>query len=1676
MADRLAQAVGELEPEGTDRLAGAVGETEATERDRFRTSVMMEEILLEPDDARDPLRQGQIASELLQSFDEPANLQRDGENRVMLSTIFNIPLQDVMFMDRAMLKYMFNDELVSLADRFRKRPVEGGFFTKLGEAAIRGNENVSSDIAVYEAVFEGRGDPDKVITARNKRELEQLLTPIEGNMISDLFYKSAQIVPGMARGYWDAIPEATAGMLIGAAIPALAGQAGPQVALPEEVITVPAGAAIGLRAGLLSGSAQFWYKQGAGAAVAEMLGNGYDPEISRTVAGIAGLPYALIEASQVSALTPGLRKTLTTSINKTVVKVMGQAVKKYGKTLTTEVVQEIQQEIILISAEDISGILSDAGIRMDAEYIISRSGRIWETAKEATQAMALLPVPGVGIDVRTGVKQVLSARKQAEINSKLNTEIRRRFNALVPPAEEAPDVTGTLQALQAQSEAEAKLAAGTPLSEAERAQFPQIAEQEAQIAKLAETPPPEAPAPPRKAAPVAKAAPGVQPEGVEEAKAQEPTAKPEGAVDLISIDQELSGIEKQAADRIDIPFEGITEFGVIAAKAPHNAVKDAKLTDVVDGSGKLVHPETGKQVPAGLIGELDNTKIAINKTMIEEKSIQEILDSDPDITIPAELFENKEQLTEFLFEHEKAHAEIMAEGNVLTPKLEEQLATARTVRKLGLLQKAEKRQAQPPTEAGQIILPEPIQKGKAFKPVSKKGPGLTKAEQAALTPEQREELRFKQTQGEKVGFRAGERASREKAKVAIQKLKAAQKLTEGRRKTAVELVKAFVPKENQGDFLKRVSEAKTPRDLEKLTEAVDKGIVRAEKRDAIKELNKAVKAIKPKRMLPEFAGPAQAIIDSLQLGKLKEDTIVKNSDLKEMAQQVLDSARRDEQGRVVESISTFKAQQILDELRKKTTKTFAINQLSLEALEQITDTLTALRFQNTVDTIAAQEEKATEAIRRRKLIKEQITEPPGIPDEFGGAAVRKFKAIHDNLESVTDAVGGARPGTYDQWKKGKRALTEFVYDVLDRGVDNQATHNKQAGDILRGILTDNGVTKKEIISWSTRPEAVSKIRKLLGIAIKPDIHKFTLEDARGKSKEFDWTVNDLMSIFMHSRNSHNLAVLLNDGWDQTIKGKKVKIRGFTIEIIDNMIDVLTNQQKRVARQVGDLLMDGFNQDVGNQTSVKLVGFEIFTVNNYWPARRSIIRTPKGEALRPALRLIENMGILKERVGIGNPLKGIGFFETVHASNRNVSTYVGLAEPLREAKAVLSTDVLAEMEDSGREVEAKRILKHIEKIEGQLVPVFETELEEIVARMIGGFAKSKLFLNLKIAPRQQISEFLISAYVNPKYMAAFKGISSKALVAEISEISPQMQARIEGFQFDRDIGDAFQQNELLNYLTGDLSLIDKTGLGMRFFDTNAIVDIYRAVKAEVADKNPDIDINSDEGKDLLKDRFEWVVRHTQPVWHVKDRSLIGASRNPLVRIFSMFMSQREQMVRMVNNGISDFANSEKTVADQFRLGRTLGSVAFNLFMFSLYNFAWAVLVKKKKRDVWDFVRDSMKDVIGLPFFGKYFAEGFGISFDIVADKPVFQERFQEDPFEGVVASILIDGLVGFTKAAKDFVSGEKYQRGRHKGELKWKIELLVAMDSVIDAFAAINGLPYYGAKELGEIAKAQIPKE
>jgi hypothetical protein len=442
-----------VEPEA-NRLSGLVQDTgaedeaiaqgaEVARRAQVRSDALDKIIFSTGDAEFDVFQQGEIAQELDTWLENPSEFRVDETNKIILAETFGLSINDVNIMDKDMIKKLYGEETKDVAKRLKSNPFEGGYLKKMGESVKRGNKGISMNVAFYEALFNDKGDWQQLMETQDKVELDQLLSPIEGNRVTDLFYSSAQIAPGMVRGFWDAIPEAVYGAAIGATGAIVAGQLGPQaLTLADEAKTVPTATKKGFQVGLKVGAFEFWYKQGAGQMAHSMLKNEVPEDIAKNIAGIAAIPYALIELSQATKLTPGLRKQATNKVGKSITGVVKRAVKKYGTTFTQEVWEEVQQEALAIAAEDVAKILAEQGLEtvpgaglvdlervidvvgdlggeITADFLKKRGIRLFDTTKEAAKGMALLPGPGFGIDVTTGVAGVISDAKKAEINANL---------------------------------------------------------------------------------------------------------------------------------------------------------------------------------------------------------------------------------------------------------------------------------------------------------------------------------------------------------------------------------------------------------------------------------------------------------------------------------------------------------------------------------------------------------------------------------------------------------------------------------------------------------------------------------------------------------------------------------------------------------------------------------------------------------------------------------------------------------------------------------------------------------------------------------------------------------------------------------------------------------------------------------------------------------------------------------------------------------------------------------------------------------------------------------------------------------------------------------------------------------------------------------------------------------
>ena len=293
------------------------------------------------------------------------------------------------------------------------------------EANKRGLEDFKIDQAYSDAVMFGtKVEQDQIYKQWKIKNAREQLDPIgpDDNRIAKMSYGTARILPGMMEGTKQAIP-----FMIGGAV--LAGVGGAAVPF-DEVVTVPAAIGIGWK----MGSTYAWYKQGAGQMMLAMREKGMDDVTSQTIANFAAIPYALIEQLQIGQLTPGVRTAANKAISKSMTKIMGKAAKKYAVTLGSEVGEEILQEGVGIIAEDLASYFHGQGIDVSVEELKERAFRLWNTAKGSVEAMALLPIPGAAIDIRTGYKgkQLVGKIEDAGYNKKQAVSMANKIDMGMP--------------------------------------------------------------------------------------------------------------------------------------------------------------------------------------------------------------------------------------------------------------------------------------------------------------------------------------------------------------------------------------------------------------------------------------------------------------------------------------------------------------------------------------------------------------------------------------------------------------------------------------------------------------------------------------------------------------------------------------------------------------------------------------------------------------------------------------------------------------------------------------------------------------------------------------------------------------------------------------------------------------------------------------------------------------------------------------------------------------------------------------------------------------------------------------------------------------------------------------------------------------------------------------------
>ena len=197
----------------------------------------------------------------------------------------------------------------------------------------------------------------------------------------------------------------TLGMVgVAAGSAALAGQAGPQVLAPEEIVTVPGAAYLALKAG----SALSSFEIEAGFAYNEMLEYGISEETARAIALGVGTANAGLEMIQLDELFDAYKATKSTGATKGIAKKIFDELAKRGVDVAKETAQEVAQEGVTMSGVEI-GSLIDKG---EHAYTWSEVGnRLWDTAKSSALSFGMLNLPAAAKNTYTITSDHVQANK-----------------------------------------------------------------------------------------------------------------------------------------------------------------------------------------------------------------------------------------------------------------------------------------------------------------------------------------------------------------------------------------------------------------------------------------------------------------------------------------------------------------------------------------------------------------------------------------------------------------------------------------------------------------------------------------------------------------------------------------------------------------------------------------------------------------------------------------------------------------------------------------------------------------------------------------------------------------------------------------------------------------------------------------------------------------------------------------------------------------------------------------------------------------------------------------------------------------------------------------------------------------------------------------------------------------
>jgi len=820
----------------------------------------------------------------------------------------------------------------------------------------------------------------------------------------------------------------------------------------------------------------------------------------------------------------------------------------------------------------------------------------------------------------------------------------------------------------------------------------------------------------------------------------------------------------------------------------------------------------------------------------------------------------------------------------------------------------------------------------------------------------------------------------------IDKINAATEFKEELRDDAISMVQA-IPKELQPNFLKRATDIgkqkqKPETSLKKvfkLNDEIRAGVEKFGQRQEIKNAKDFVKRLFKKHRL-----------GNQPLGKLPEPQrsqildIVNNTDFKKLTEAKEISLKASQAhfkkmaGQIASGFESLDAEELKDlqlprklsqELRRLEQKTVA--DMTTSDIRAIYDSLMAL---------AKQAELKGKLLTKEGLkplsdidVEKEVSPKP--------SAIKKAQEPIER-EKKTGLVAGA--------KRTGGLVRRFV-SVDNYKLDTLAdisTTNESKG-IVKILDTDLHSGQRDM---AANQLAMSQIMEEgFSKAGLKNVNQLSKKKTTGKlaNQKVKLTDDMLLSLELATRDENYLdAIGRLEGWD--IDGKIIRYPvdwGFAEKIAEMnklLNDTRSDDMLVALADFTNQLSNGPFKSLINEASNALVGHDIARIKNQWPRPRTgklSVSGAKDISVAP-----EQRSILQPRIGSSKPIQLNPWSETVLGSMETITHFNGMAIPLRNARALVSSQGFQDaMISADREEELRNMITLIRRIQGsqtsrEVVEVLGSKVRNLFTVQVLGF---------------RVSTTGTQAMSNPMFFAVTRTVSvvprltiSEA-IKRLKEDSPPINLRWRGRRIGAEIG-AIASQETFDLLifgkstifSGNVAMAqhvkgDQVAIAIGYIH-NIIPEILnkprngKNISLEEWDGNnvadlPEMkDIDSREFREAAALRTEYATRKGQPMFDVLDRSVNLSSPSPLVRMVTMFRSALEAQQNLLVSELSRYNKIKNpTLNDRKRLWAALSAVVVSAALVAIWkkSFKWGVRFgsKKVKEQLGIFQFDEKKDI-------------------------------------------------------------------------------------------------------------------